>query len=87
MESTFSRFISPSQNLSPREEREEEKNQSHLTLFGRSRIWGVFLPGRRRAGEQTKLKYSEFSDIGGRVRIGGKHLGWSSQKTPHQTTR
>lgn len=43
---TFSIHITKS-NLSPREEREEKKDQSYLTLFGRSRIW-FFLPERNR---------------------------------------
>lgn len=50
-----------------------EKDQSYLTLFGRSRIWFFFCQkevAKRRASEHTKLKSSEFSE---------NLLGWSSQ--------
>lgn len=47
MKVSFSRFVTPNQNLSPREEREEEKIDHILRYLGVSGF-GFFLPERSR---------------------------------------
>lgn len=85
MESNFPGHISPNQNLSSGKKEKREKYRSHITLFGRSRIWGFFCQ-KEIAGRRTdEAKSNEFYWKSGENKE--EHLGWSPHKPPHWITR